>query len=77
MRFADIHKGKKYVKTLANNHDNNRKGEPKEKIFYTLLVVDKDEDKNEICASVIPPVGKPTAPTWYPKSQFERWKPLK
>lgn len=75
MRFSDIKKGKKYLKVKADNHGGVR-GRLREKREFILLVVDKDEDKNEICASVVPEVGTPTAPVWYKKEQFARWKPI-
>jgi hypothetical protein len=74
MRFEEIKKGKVYVKTLKNPAGGGRKSA--ETLFYNMLIVEKKDETQEILASIVPKDGgQPTAPAWYPKEQFQRWRP--
>lgn len=73
MRFSDIKVGKKYIRIMSDQTTNGRKEFGT--ITYTYMIVAKNEDTEEIEAVVIPEVGKPTAPQWYKKTIWNRWKP--
>lgn len=72
MKFEDIKVGKTYERKLV--YAKNGRGPGSLEMTYKMFIVAKNEVTKEVQAVVKPEVGKPTAPTWYPQTIWNRWK---